>query len=159
MIWNKEHELAFPPRCITVPLVQMNVYSQIRLFAAWGLPLCEAAAPLFRTGRTLAPVDWWLEAGYPRHFTLIHPHRLAFSEVCLQIARPGVACLPFDLCYIVFLELINTNFSLFFLAGFRMAEAQGSTCREASSWILCVCVCLCARAGVWGGGRTGLPVA
>lgn len=116
-----------------------------------GFHSCEAAAPLFRTGRTPAPVDWWLEAGYPRHFTLIHPHRLTFSEVRLQIARPGVACLPFDLCCIVFLELINTNFSLFFLAGFWIVQAQGSARREVSSWIF-VGVCVCVGLG-WGVDR------
>lgn len=154
MIWNKEHELAFPPRCITVPLVQMNVYSQIRLFAAWGLPLCEAAAPLFRTGRTLAPVDWWLEAGYPRHFPLIHPHRLTLSEVRLQIARPGVACLPFDLCYIVFLELINSNFSLFFFGRISNRVSPGEH-MQGSLILNIVGVCVCVGLG-WGGGQVYL---
>lgn len=45
--------------------------------------------------------------------------------VHLQKACPGVACLPFDVFYIVFLDLIKTNFSVFFLAEFLSCAGPG----------------------------------
>lgn len=133
MMWNKEHELArLHPDPSLLPLARNECVQSDRI-------VCRAGGALGSSDSSGPHAGWhrgWMSGG-ERTLGVFSsnsswPGSLV-SEVHLQIACPGVACLPFDLCYIVFLELINSHFFRVFWQDFGFVSAQGTTYREASS--------------------------
>lgn len=135
---EKEHELArLHPDPSPLPLAWNECVQSdtIVCCARWGGGGFGSSDSSGGPTRWLAPwMDEWRRT---------HPRCFLKSFILAGLARLGGASsnslpwscllLPFDLCYIVFLELINSHFFCVFLAGFGIVSAQGTTYREALS--------------------------
>lgn len=95
----------------TISLDECVQSDTIPLFAAWGLPLCEATAPLFESGHMQAR-GLMTEKGLP---TVFKTHSSTLTHILCGASLNSLPWdLPFDLFDMIFFGLIKTNFSLLF---------------------------------------------